>query len=182
MDTELEAVTRPIAAGSQPVDWDTAYRALLPKVYRYFCYKVGEGQLAEDLTATTFEKVWRRRRRYRQKLGAISTWVFAIARNVAIDFFRTRKEALPLDAALLPDREMVSPEAQLSAQEEFRRLTVLVRTLDDRERELLALKYGGGLTQREIAALTGLTPSNVGVILHRTVKRLREDWEESDER
>jgi RNA polymerase sigma-70 factor, ECF subfamily len=181
MDIELEAVTRASTAPAQPLDWDAAYRTLLPKVYRYFCYKVGEGQLAEDLTATTFEKAWRRRWRYRRKLGTVSTWIFAIARHVAIDHFRTAKETLALDTALLVDGEAASPEERLAAQDEFLRLAVLVQELSDRERELLALRYGGGLSQREIADLTHLTPSNVGVVLHRTVKRLRELWEEHDE-
>jgi RNA polymerase sigma-70 factor, ECF subfamily len=181
MNIELEAATRSTTARAEPVDWDAAYRELLPKVYRYFCYKVGEGQLAEDLAATTFEKAWRQRRRYKRKLGAVSTWVFSIARHVAIDFYRTRKAVLPLDDARLPAEGLPSPEAQLASKDEFRRLTSLLRDLGEREREVLALRYGGGLTQHEVAEITGLTASNVGVILHRSVKRLRELWEEHDE-
>ena len=93
MDTGLEAAAT-IGTGTDVLDWDIVYRALLPKVYRFFCYQVGEGQLAEDLTSTTFEKAWRRRRRYRRDLSAFSTWVFTIARNVAIDHFRDRKSVV----------------------------------------------------------------------------------------
>ena len=48
--------------------------------------------------------------------------------------------------------------------------------LPEREREVIALRYGSGLTNRAIARLTGLSESNVGTILHRTVARLREAW------
>jgi RNA polymerase sigma-70 factor (ECF subfamily) len=51
--------------------------------------------------------------------------------------------------------------------------------LEDRNGELVALRYGAGLTNRAIAGLTGLSESNVGVILHRTLKQLRVDWEEA---
>jgi len=53
---------------------------------------------------------------------------------------------------------------------------VLLRTLSDRDRELIALKYGAEATNRAIAELTGLSESNVGTILHRVVQTLRRDW------
>ena len=56
----------------------------------------------------------------------------------------------------------------------------LLAALPDRERELVALKYGAGLTNRAIARLTGLTESNVGTILHRAIVALRADWKEGD--
>ena len=56
----------------------------------------------------------------------------------------------------------------------------LIKELDDRERDLLALKFGAGLTNRRIARLTGLTESNVGVILYRTLHHLREQLREEE--
>jgi len=53
---------------------------------------------------------------------------------------------------------------------------VLLRTLSDRERDLIALKYGAEMSNRDIAGATGLTESNVGTILHRAVQALRERW------
>jgi RNA polymerase sigma-70 factor (ECF subfamily) len=163
------------------MDWDVVFEELLPKVYRYFCYRVGEGQLAEDLTSTTFEKAWRKRRRYRRDLGAFSTWLFTIAKNVSIDHFRTAHETDSFDDIQLPDVRASSPEIETIARDEFAQLTTLVAQLSDREQELLALKYGAGLANYEIAALMKLTASNVGVILHRAVKQLRAQWGTSHE-
>jgi RNA polymerase sigma-70 factor, ECF subfamily len=64
-------------------------------------------------------------------------------------------------------------------QADFAHLSVLLAQLADRERELVALKYGAGLTNRAIARLSGLSESNVGVILYRAVQMLRSAWEES---
>jgi len=165
---------------SEAVDWEAVYADLLPRVYNFFRYRVGDGPVAEDLTAATFEKAWRGRRQYRHDLGAFSTWLFTIARNVATDYFRQRRPAeVPLEeAADLPDP--LSVEEVVQQRDEVACLGTLLARLPARERELIALKYGAGLTNRAIAQLTGLSESNVGTILHRAVCRLRAEWEEGE--
>jgi len=164
-----------LSVASTRADWDEVYRRELPRVYNFFRYHLGDGATAEDLTATTFEKAWRGRRGFRRDEAAFSTWLFTIARNVAIDHFRRRRVELPLDAAaeLQGHDDLEAAEIRRS---EFRRLYRLLRVLPARERELVALKYGAGSTNREIARLTGLSESNVGTILHRVVQGLRESW------
>jgi len=73
---------------AQEVDWAVVYQAELPRLYNFFRYRVGDDRVAEDLTAETFEKAWRNRRRYRHDLSAFSTWLFTIAKHVAADYFR----------------------------------------------------------------------------------------------
>ena len=161
-------------------DFEQLYYRELPRVYNYFRCRVGAGPLAEDLTSETFEKAWRHRDRYRRDLAAFSTWLFAIARHVARDYYRRRKPDLPYDEITrLPSPDVPEDAAQKAA--DFGRLSVLLAQLEERDRELVALKYGAGLTNRAIARLTGLTESNVGVILHRTLHALRSKWENDDE-
>jgi RNA polymerase sigma-70 factor (ECF subfamily) len=157
-------------------DFEDLYRAELPRVYNFFRYRVGDGQLAEDLTSETFEKAWRNRDRYQRSLAAFSTWLFTIARRVAIDHYRkVHPESRLDDLEQLPTNETMEDWAQKQA--DFARLSVLLARLADRDRELVALKYGAGLTNRTIAGLTGLSVSNVGVKLHRALQQLRDDWE-----
>lgn len=166
--------------GAEPVDWDAVYREQLPRVYSYFRYRVGDDQLAEDLTAATFEKAWRTRQQYRRDRAAIATWLFAIARNVAIDHYRRPSPPLPLEHAA--SAAVAQPLDELvAARSDHRRLEQLLAQLGERERELIALKYGSGLTNRAIATLTGLSESNVGSTLHRLIRRLRAQWEEPDD-
>ena len=68
---------------SAEANFEEYYRAELPRVYNFFRYRVGNDQIAEDLTSETFEKAWRNRERYRYDLAAFSTWLFTIARRVA---------------------------------------------------------------------------------------------------
>ncbi|RME32436.1 MAG: hypothetical protein D6793_11085 [Thermoflexia bacterium] len=70
-----------------------------PRVYNYVRYLVGLQAVAEDLTATVFEKAWRCWDRYRAEGGALSTWLFAPAKNVARDYFRRRNREVPLEWA-----------------------------------------------------------------------------------
>jgi RNA polymerase sigma-70 factor, ECF subfamily len=163
-----------VAAG--PADWDALYGEQLPRVYNFFRYRVGEGTVAEDLTSLTFEKAWRARHRYRRDLSAFTTWLFAIARNVAVDHFRRARQHVSLDEAVAVEAGE-SPEEQAVRRSDRERLLALLENLPQREGELVALKYGAGLTNRAIARATGLSESNVGTILHRTVQDLRARWE-----
>lgn len=169
-------------ARPEAVDWEAAYADLLPRVYNFFRYRVGDGPVAEDLTAATFEKAWRSRKRFRNDRGAFSTWLFTIARNVAIDHFRCHSQEVPLEELSgMPDPCLVEEVVQRG--NDAGRLRSLIARLPAREQELIALKYGAGLTNRAIARLTGLSESNVGTILYRVVCRLRSEWEEvADER
>ena len=157
-------------------DWEVVYAEQLPRVYNFFRYRFGPTADAEDLTARTFEKAWRARHRYRRDVAGFATWLLAIARNVAVDHMRSRRALLPLEAAEAVSAAASTPEDEAVRESDGARLAALLSALPERERELLALKYGAGLTNRAIARVTGLSESNVGTILHRSVQTLRARW------
>lgn len=165
-----------VASAEHAVDWEQVYRDLLPKVFRFFCYRVGDQLTAEDLTATTFERAWSNRKRYRKDLGAFSGWVFGIARRVAADYYRSYLAPAPLDEAASDPVEGLVEET-IQRNSDFERLAALLTDLSPREREIISLKYGGGMTNRQISHLIGLSETNVGTILYRGVSRLRDQWE-----
>jgi RNA polymerase sigma-70 factor (ECF subfamily) len=162
---------------TQTVDWETVYVEQVSRIYNYFRYRTGNNQVAQDLTAATFEKAWRARAQYRHGRGTVETWLFSIARNTVIDYYRqSRHLQVPIETVY----DVASPDSvEGEAQRRFdiARLRKLLTALPEREQELVALKYGAGLTNRAIAGVTGLSESNVGVILHRIVKKLRANWE-----
>ena len=177
MTTTLRFWQRPAAIESAgEIDWEAVYTSEMPRIFNYFWYRLGDSAVAEDLTATTFEKAWRARARYRSKRAAFSTWLHTIARNVANDYYRRHRPTRSLDEI------QAQPSAQFPADvaeqnDESARLAWLLARLPARERELIALKYGAGLTNREIARLTTLSESNVGTVLNRVTSRLRKMWE-----
>lgn len=160
---------------AKELDWDALYSDQLPRIYNYFRFRVGTDADAEDLTSRTFEKAWRARERYRQDLAGFSTWLFTIARNVAVDFLRARRHQLPLEAAQDVATDG-TPEEEAARNSDFERLSALAAHLSEREQELIALKYGAALDHRQISRLMRLSESNVGTILHRAVQTLRSQW------
>lgn len=165
-------------AAATEEDWAALYAEMLPRIHDFFRYRVGAAE-AEDLTAITFEKAWRARHRYRRDLGSFSTWTYAIARNVAIDHHRRQRRHLPLEAAL-EVAALDTAEAAAMRRSDADRLARLLEGHDERARELLALKYGAGLSHREIGRLVGLTESHVGTLVHRAVTALRAAWNEGE--
>lgn len=157
------------------LDWDRVYADQLPRIYNFFRFRVHSRSDAEDLTSRTFEKAWQARHRYRRDLAGFATWLLTIARNVAIDHLRAAHPHLDLSAALHVTVDG-TPERDATDESDLLRLARLTADLPERERELLALKYGAAATNRAIAQLTGLSESNVGTILSRAVETLRARW------
>ncbi|HNC09842.1 MAG TPA: sigma-70 family RNA polymerase sigma factor [Anaerolineales bacterium] len=163
-------------AKTEIIDWDVVFEEYFPRVFNFFRYRVGDDALAEDLTSTAFEKAWRSRGQFRQDAGSIGTWLFAIARNTANDHFRRNRLEVGLEALEeVPDS--FSVEEHFQRADEARRLEILLSQLNPRTRELIALKYGAEMNNREIAQVTSLSETNVGTILNRAVKVLRDAWE-----
>jgi RNA polymerase sigma-70 factor (ECF subfamily) len=161
---------------AREVDWEAAYHENVARLYNFFRYRVGDNQVAEDLTAETFEKAWRDRHRYRHDLSAFSTWLFNMAKQVVADYFRKNHLEFSLSAAnRIASEENV--ESVVQQRSDFEKLLTFLSKFTDRDRDLFALKYGAGLTNRAIAQLSGLSESNVGTILHRLTQQMREAWE-----
>jgi RNA polymerase sigma-70 factor (ECF subfamily) len=176
MAAKEAAADRPMHLPSTgEVDWEALYADHLPRIYNYFRFRLGGEADVEDLTARTFEKAWSARARYRRDLAAFSTWLYRIAHNLCVDHLRSRRPHAPLDAAAEVAQEH-TPETDEERRSDLARLGRLTASLPERERELIALRYGAGLTHRAIAPLVGLSESNVGTILHRTVQVLRSQW------
>ncbi len=163
------------SASAAAPDWEAVYTEQLPRVYNFLRYRLGNEAVAQDLTSRTFEKAWRDRHRYRRDIAKFSTWLLQIARNVVVDHYRTRHEHAPLEVAAEVPADG-TPEEDALIGSNFARLSLLTAQLGERERELLALKYGAGATNRAISEVTGLSESNVGTILHRAVQILRDKW------
>jgi RNA polymerase sigma-70 factor (ECF subfamily) len=168
----IEVIMR---ASTEEINWDSVVRNELPKLYNYFRYRLGEEAVAEDLTSIVLEKAWMKRHRYRKDRAAFSAWLFAIAKNEVVAYLRKRRVSIPLSMAEKASGETV--ERILEHSQDLQTLSWLLADLPERERELIALKFGADLNNREISAVTGLGESNVGTILSRVLQRLREEWE-----
>jgi RNA polymerase sigma-70 factor (ECF subfamily) len=152
--------------------FDALYRDCARDLYAYVRTLLGDDASAEDVTALAFERAYRRRSSFDDSRGSRRGWLFGIARNAALDELRRRRRAAPLIGEL-PDELAPAPDEE--ADLAVRRTTVraALETLDARDRELVALKFHGGLSNAELATVLGTSESNAGTRVHRAVMKLR---------
>lgn len=156
-------------------DFSEAYHEHVWQVYGYIAYRVRTRAEAEDLTQVTFERALRAWERFDPRKASVRTWLLVIARNALID--HERREAKRRHASLSSDgiRETelpihAGPEQDLGISPE---LASALDRLGERERLVLALRYGGDLSTAEIAGMLDLSIANVQQILSRTLRKLR---------
>ena len=140
------------------------------RIYGFFAYRLGQRDAAGDLTQATFERALRAWSRFDPRRASESTWLLAIARNLLIDHYRRDRSSLtePIDEELAP--VVPGPADPVEASPEL--LTALA-SLSERDREVIALRFGGDMTGPEIARLLNLSLANVQQILSRSLRKLR---------
>jgi RNA polymerase sigma-70 factor (ECF subfamily) len=155
-----------------PQGFEELYRNTFPRVYAYVASLLRDRAAAEDVTALAFERAFRKRSRFSARRGSPEAWVFGIARNAALDELRKLKRRATLESE---PEDVWSPSPDEEAERAFQREEVraALASLDPRDRDLVALKFAGGLSNGEIARVLGISESNVGSRLHRTVEKLR---------
>ena len=156
--------------------FEALYRSSRDDVYAYVLTLLRDAAVAEDVTALAFERAYRRRRTFDRRRGEERGWLFGIARNAALDELRRRRrmtamvgepsQATEADEAVLEDDEGEVALRRTAVQ------TALAK-LPAREREIVALKFHGGLSNAELARVLGVSESNAGTLLYRTMEKLR---------
>lgn len=153
--------------------FEQLYRSSRDDVYAFAAGLLRDRAAAEDVTATAFERAYRKRSRFDPRRGEPRAWLFGIARNAALDELRRRDRQAALATDPVDTDSLTGPHP--AEQSELRLvLAGALGQLEARDRELVALKFFAGLTNAEIAQVVGTTESNAGTRLHRVVNRLRE--------
>ena len=173
-------VSRKAADGYQQA-FIEAYERYYTKLFAYVYSRVGNVELAKDLTAEVFEKAYVKGHSVREA-AAYTTWLFMIAKNVVIGHYRRQKRennglTRIKDSLWLSERP-TDPEADTLHGEAVSNLMRHLRRLSDRDQELLALKFEGELSYAEISCVLRLSEVNVRVSIFRALKRLRSLMEE----
>jgi RNA polymerase sigma factor (sigma-70 family) len=162
----------PMALDTAWERFEALYRSSRDDVYAYVATLLRDRAAAEDVTALAFERAYRRRRSFDRRRGEERAWLFGIARNAALDELRRRRR----QATLAVDPADTAAYDEAADDDALRRSVVraALEELAPRERELVALKFHAGLSNAEIARVLGVSESNAGTLLHRTMRKLRE--------
>ena len=141
--------------------------ALIRRVYSYVAYRIGPGPEAEDVTSETFERALRGKHTYDSSKGTPVAWVLGIARNCVTDAVAARM------VTVAEPPEVGDGGRFEEAVVERITLAAAIATLEEREQEMLALRYGADLTAKRVGEVLGLSTNAVEVALHRALGRLR---------
>ncbi|HSK47857.1 MAG TPA: sigma-70 family RNA polymerase sigma factor [Coriobacteriia bacterium] len=167
------------AAGQIEEQFEKAYLRLRDPIFHYLRRFVTDDDDAAELTAQTFERAWTRLSSYRGERDSLGAWLFRIARSQAVDAIRRRRPANPIDLIRPekhPHSERGRPEPELIQREEDRELAEHVQQLAPLQRECLALRYGSGLSAREIGIVIGKSEAATQKLISRALSRLRETY------
>jgi RNA polymerase sigma-70 factor, ECF subfamily len=140
---------------------------LIRRVYAYVAYRLGDGPQAEDVTSDVFERALRYRASFDESRGEPLAWLIGIARR-SVETARAACRPKVLETTGAPAPGDLEADTLLRLQ-----VRDAVAELDDRDRELVALRYGADLSAKQIAVLLGIESNAVDVALHRVRARLR---------
>lgn len=160
------------AAGGQYAGFETLYRRNYPAVLALLCFLTGRPEVAEDLASLVFEKALIHLVDV-QSLETAGPWLYRVARNCAIDYFRRSKPTISLEHLVTEEHPRLdSLEEGAIAREQQRYLLAHLGQLPERERVVIGLKFVAGLTNREIAHVLQLPEGTIGSLLYRALRRL----------
>lgn len=156
-------------------------------IYRYIVHRSANEE-TEDLVSETWLRVVQNIHTYKpQAQASFKSWIFRIAHNKVIDYYRTHKVHLSLDnnedddipyhIEIEADPAEFSPKAKLNQKYKKEKVQKLLQKLPHIQREIIELKYLEGFSNPEIAHITGKSEGNIRVIQLRALRYLRNELE-----
>lgn len=159
--------------GFEKMSEEQLYKAYHDKVARYVSAKVSDYHDAEDLVSAVFVKVCQKLCTFDESKSSISTWIYNIAKNTVIDYYRTRKSF-----AEIPENfscaDSNSDFDKLFNEDMLERLYSALKSLDERSRDIIILHYYSGITLKEISEKLNMSYANMKIVHNKAINKLRE--------
>ena len=143
---------------------------------RYATRLLKDEDRARDCVQDTFLKLCKQDR---SKVdGHLLAWLYTVCRNRAFEIMRKEKRMNPMNDLQMEftSSDEPDPSAVLTNQDDKGLVQDLIKKLPDRQQELIRLKFQDGLSYKEISEVMDLSVSNVGVILHEAIKKIRKEF------
>ncbi|MEK7857696.1 MAG: sigma-70 family RNA polymerase sigma factor [Elusimicrobiota bacterium] len=160
------------------LDFADFYEEWFGRVYNYARNRTGSPTRADEVVSDTFSRVFKSWSRFDPAKADRRTWLFSIAFRAVADHYRAEKRRFwsPLELLEEPKAPGGGPAQAAEAAQDQKDLAAALALLEDQQREIVSLRFYGGMTNRAIAGLMGLTESNVAVILFRSVRQMRRSF------
>ncbi len=149
------------------------YDHFAEKIYRFTFFRVSHKEVAEDILSDTFVKAWQKINQINSG-GALGGWLYQIAKNNIIDYYRLKKDLIPLDELTdeLPDAADPLDTLNLGLQQ--KKVLDVLDQLTEEQQQVIRYKFFEDLSNEEIAYVLGKTEGAIRVIQHRAILKLKE--------
>ena len=175
IDGEKQLIERAIRGESSA--FGLLYDTYEPRIYRFIYLKVSHREEAEDLTHQVFLESWRKIPEYQHLGFPFSAWLYRIARNEIIDYYRTKKTHIALHVIQEEEQEGVKLETSLFEAVEqtisIEKIKAAIQKLKPLDQDIIILRFVEDLSPQEVALLVEKTPEAVRVLQHRAIKNLK---------
>ncbi len=172
---KVRTLVEKAAAGSVEA-FGELYSMYIDRIYRYVFYQVHNKETAEDLTEEIFMKVWRKIGKYRWEGHPFSAWLYRIAHNHVVDYFRTSRRHEPLDIDIPADGDQ--PEGELEQKQMQQMLSRALASLPQQQKQIIILKFIEGSSNRTIEQVMGKSQGAIRVMQMRALAALRRSLKE----
>lgn len=147
------------------------YDELVKPVYRYVYYRVDK-EVAEDITEEAFFKAWKNLKKYKKGKHPFSAWLYRIAHNLVVDYYRKNKVTIEaMDDRLADDRQTPAQKTNLKLTQ--MRVRKMIKKLPNNYQQIIVLKYINDLDNKEIATVLNKTEGSVRTLQFRALEKLR---------
>lgn len=155
------------------MEFEELFEQYINRVYRFTYIKIFNKEDVEDICSIIFEKIYLNLDKFSQNKGSLESWIFTIARNEIASYYRKRKiKTVNIDEAsnISCGHDL---DTYLDSKIINQNLMEALKILNENELFAIACKYGGDLKNTEIAELMNISTSNVGVVLYRSMRKLK---------
>lgn len=172
LDGEKKLIERAIGGGTSA--FGSLYDYYQPRIYRFVLIKVSRREDAEDLTHQVFLNAWQNIGSYKYLGFPFSSWLYKIARNQVIDFYRTRHAETSLEK-VDPERFIVPATAQFDATEkmEIEKVWMAMQNLKPEHKDVVVMRFIEDLPIKEVAIALEKSEGAVKLLQHRAIKELK---------
>ncbi|MCL4298175.1 MAG: sigma-70 family RNA polymerase sigma factor [Anaerolineae bacterium] len=177
---ESELIQR--AVSGDPDAFATLYDTYIEQIYRFIFFRVSDEPTAEDLTSQVFIKAWDNLSSYQMRGLPFSAWLFRIARNSVIDYYRTFKEttSLEFEAVAKPD-PMGDVDERIERQLQAEEVRLALQKLTEDQRQVLTLRFIEGFSTEEVAQVLGKRAGAIRALQMRGLQALTEIFGSTDD-
>ncbi|MBL4694088.1 sigma-70 family RNA polymerase sigma factor [Candidatus Gracilibacteria bacterium] len=175
---EIENLVVQVQAGDQDA-FAALYEILIDPIYRYIYYRVPATE-SEDLTETVFLKVWKNINKYRPMKNIFTAWVFRIAHNLVVDYYRAAKNKKVDELSeMLPDMDRQhNPIVRTKQSMDKDTLKKALARMKDSYREIIIYKFMNELSNSEIALILNKSEGSLRILQFRALKSLKKELQD----